>query len=59
MLLKRISCQSLEGIIVLLVEDNESNQLVATEILNEAGILCTSLKTNKRSTGLKKTPYLI
>lgn len=31
--------QSLEGIIVLLVEDNESNQLVATEILNEAGII--------------------
>lgn len=30
---------SLEGIMVLLVEDNESNQLVATEILNEAGII--------------------
>lgn len=31
--------QSLEGITVLLVEDNESNQIVATEILNEAGII--------------------
>ncbi len=30
--------QSLEGITVLLVEDNESNQEVACEILNKAGI---------------------
>ena len=30
---------SLEGVIALLVEDNESNQEVACEILNEAGVI--------------------
>lgn len=49
--------ESLEGIIVLLVEDNESNQLVATEILNEAGIIvCIAENGQEALNWLKENP---